>query len=308
MKKTIKYFIAGGVALSMLSLVTLVSCGDDPSTLPKIDGYNNSNEVAAENLKAHWTFDDTNEEDISGTNPLAGVAGTFGTVGFEDGQIGQALKLDSGALVYPPITALNTASALGNFTVSMWVYVKNNGGSDREGFTSFFGLFPETGGDFIWGNIALTAETSRWPATGPVGDTMQINAHIVTINPDLSNNRQDNINDPRADPPVGVFKPSGTWFHYVLRWNATDHQLQIFGNATSIGRFDDRGTTPALVMRVPCKAIFGSLASQDLGFAANATRSFNPMATASIDDVRVFNTALDDLEITALFNLGTAGR
>jgi hypothetical protein len=32
------------------------------------------------------------------------------------------------------------------------------------------------------------------------------------------------------------------------------------------------------------------------------------MATASIDDVRVFNTILTDAEVMALFNLGTAGR
>jgi hypothetical protein len=62
-------------------------------------------------------------------------------------------------------------------------------------------------------------------------------------------------------------------------------------------------------MSVPVQAAFGSLASSDLGIAgAPAQQSWNPWATASIDDVRVYNTALADKDIAALFHLGTAGR
>jgi hypothetical protein len=48
MKKTIKYFASGIIAASLL---TMAACSKDEE-LPKIDGYNNSNEVAATNLKA----------------------------------------------------------------------------------------------------------------------------------------------------------------------------------------------------------------------------------------------------------------
>ena len=78
MKKTITYLLGSA---AMIALVFVASCSDDES-LPPIDGYNNSNEVASSNLLAHWTFDNTNEEDISGLSPLTGDAGTFGTVGF----------------------------------------------------------------------------------------------------------------------------------------------------------------------------------------------------------------------------------
>src|SRR5688572_5466878 len=133
MKKTIKYLLMGSVALSM-SVVVMVSCDDDEK-LPPIDGYNNSDEVGEANLVANWTFDGTYEEDLSEAMPLAGAAGTFGTVGFEEGQIGQALKLTAGALRYPNIDELNEVDGLANFTVSMWVKIKNNKGTPAEGYS-----------------------------------------------------------------------------------------------------------------------------------------------------------------------------
>jgi hypothetical protein len=313
MKKAIKYLLAGGIALSVL---TLVSCSDDNNTLPKIDGYNNSNEVASNNLLAHWTFDNTNEEDISGSTPLAGSAGTFGTVGFEDGQIGRALKLTKGALRYPNIPALNTADALANFTSSMWVKISNNGGTASEGYTILFGLFPdgltpETTGDFMWGNINMAAETSWFKASNPQPDTLVLKGHFVKKNTDGSINGQDNRPDPRGNPPVGLFKQSGEWVHFVIRYNASTQFFDLFGNGVQIGAYSDRtgGNPGAMRMNVPCSPVFGNGATKDLGFTNNPDQqSWSPMATASIDDVRVFNTALSQAEITALFKLGSAGR
>lgn len=310
MKKYMKYVLATAVALTS---VVILSCDDEEEALPPIDGYNNSDEVAADNLKAHWTFDDTNKEEVSGLEPLAGAAGKFGTVGFEEGQIGKALKLTAGALRYPNLPGLNSADALANFTLSMWVKIDNNKGTPREGFTMLFGLFPDgltpnTVGDFMWGNVMMAAETGWFaPRTSP--DTLVLKGHFVIKNADGSISGQDNRPDPRGRPPVGVFKGTGKWVHFVVRWDATTHKLHVFGDATSIGAYTDRGTTGALRMNVPCSPVFGNGATKEVGFPNNPDQqTWSPKATASIDDVRVFNTALSDAEITALFNLGTAGR
>src|SRR5262245_60241600 len=154
MKKTIKYLVAGSVALCA-SAVILVSCGDDDKSLPKIDGYNNSNEVAEENLIAHWAFNGSDEEVISDTEASV----SEGTVAYEDGQIGEALKLSQGALSYPVIDALSSTTALSNFTISMWVKVNNNKGTTLEAFSPLFGVYPETGGDWMWGNVNMLVET-----------------------------------------------------------------------------------------------------------------------------------------------------
>ncbi|MFZ2904708.1 MAG: hypothetical protein WAZ98_00775 [Cyclobacteriaceae bacterium] len=315
MKKTIKYLLTGCVALGM-GAFTLVSCGGDDE-LPKIDGYNNSDEVAADNLLANWTFDGTYEEDESGAEPLAGGDGTFGTVGFESGQIGQALKLTAGALRYPNIAALNTADALQNYTVSMWVKIKNNKGTASEGYSMLFGLFPdadteENKGDFMWGNINMAAETGWFAGANPQPDTLVLKGHFVIKNTDGSINGQDNRPDPRGNPPFGVFKHTGEWVHFVARWNSTTRQFHIFGNGVSIGKYFQRGDAPPalpLRMNVPCSPVFGNGATTALGFPNGVDQqTWSPMATASIDDVRVYNTALSDAEVTALFNLGSAGR
>ncbi len=307
MKKTISY-LAG--AIGLCALLFVASCSDDDNGgLPPIDGYNNSNEVASDNLVAHWTFDGTNEEDISGTGPLAGAAGTFGTVGFEAGQIGQALKLTEGVLVYPTIANINSANALSNFTVSLWVKVSNNKGTANEGFTSFFGLVP-TGVTDIWPNISANAETSWYV---PASDTLSLKNSLNSNPVGGGNILQDNlatINNNDPENPVGsFFKGANRWAHYVMVWNSTENKYYLFADGVDVGGYTQRSATGALTMAVPVQAVFGSLASSDIGFEnAPEQQGWNPWATASIDDVRVFNTTLSQVEIMALYNLGSAGR
>jgi hypothetical protein len=302
MKRTINYLLTC-VAIASLGFVAACSDDDDDS-LPPIDGYNNSDEVASSNLVAHWPFNDTNNESKSGTAPSE----TFGNVGFTDGVLGRALQLNKGALVFPSITAIGGENSLSNYTVSMWVNVKNNKGTDNA-FSTFFGIFPTANTDF-WGNLSLSAETSWFPATGPVGDTLVLKTNYASLNDDNSVNMQDNRPDPKGNPPVGVFKAAGTWAHFVVRFNGSTHKLEIFGNGTSIGAYNDRGAnTGPLVMRVPAQPVFGSLATSEVGFeSAPARPDWQTLATASIDDVRVFNTPLSEAEIKALYNLGVAGR
>jgi hypothetical protein len=299
MKKWINYLLTSVMAMSVL---TFTSCdGDEDDALPPIDGYNNSNEVASDNLAAHWTFDGTQNERLSSTAPEA----DYGTVGFAEGQVGQALQLTQGALVYPSISSIGGATSLPNYTVSMWVNVKNNGSA----FTTFFGVFPTATTDF-WGNLSLSAETGWFPADGPVGDTLVLKTNYMSLNADGTLNGQDNRPDPRGNPPVGVLKASGEWVHFVVRFNGSTHMLEIIANGENIGAYSNRGpNTGPLNMRVPAKPVFGSLATQEIGFESAPPRpAWQVLATATIDDVRVYNTALADNEITALYNLGSAGR
>lgn len=297
------YFLSGLLMVGCMAF--FVACDDDDdgddNSLPPIDGYNSSDEVAEDNLVAHWTFDDTNNEAISNTAP----EGTHGTVGFTDGKVGRALDLNAGALVYPPIQAIGQESSLSNYTVSMWVNFRNNGSA----FTTFFGIFPEDNTDF-WGNLSLSAETGWFPADGPDGDTLVLKTNYASLNEDGSINGQDNRSDPRGNPPVGLLEAAGEWVHFVVRFNASTHMLEIFANGEGHGAYSDRGVnTTELVMRTPAKAVFGSLSTQDIGFEmAPIMPDWQVLATAMIDDVRVYDTPLTEQEITALYNLGSAGR
>ena len=298
MKKTIDYVVMSAMVMAML---VYGGCSKKKDVLPQIDGFNNSNEVGATNLVAHWTFDDNNNEVISSTAP----SNTYGTVGTETGQIGKALKLTKGALVYPPITKINTADALSSFTVSMWVNVKDTKAAGGA-FTAFFQLIPTTVSD-IWGNIGGLAETGRHLASS---DTLELKNYLNTTLPDLSQSGQDNLAQLNTGDGTGKwFLGANKWSHYVMTWDPITHKFEVYANGVASGAYTVRGTTPALKMRVPCQAVFGSLAATDIGFANAGTRAdWYPMATASIDDLRIFNTVLAEKDITALFNLGTAGR
>jgi hypothetical protein len=278
--------------------MVMVSCDDDDEDLPKIDGYNNSNEVAEENLVVHWTFDGTNNERLSSTAP----SNTYGTVGFDDGQIGQALKLTSGTLVYPSIPGIDAANSLPNFTVSLWMKVKNNKHTAAPSATALFALLYQNDAD-IWGNINMLVETG---ANTPTSDTLLLKPLFKTLLPGGATSLQDNISTINGTTGNHFFG-NDEWSHFVARWNGTTHKFEIFANAENVGGYNDRGTTPELSMRVPVRSVFGSLSYNDIGFTTAPARGI-PMATALIDDVRVFNTTLTDAEIGALFNLGTAGR
>ena len=296
MRKSSNLLYAGVIALGVLAIG---SCSSDDNKLPAIDGYNNSDEVGATNLLAHWTFDDTNNEVISSTAPDK----TVGTVGFTTGQIGKALQLTSGAIAFPPIDKINTVDALNNFTVSLWVNVTNTKRANNQ-FTSFFGIFPTAVAD-VWGNLQACAETGRHL---PSSDTLELKNYLSTTLPDNSQSGQDNLSLLNDGTGEGKwFMGAKKWSHYVMTWDATTHKFQVYANGEASGAYTTRGDTPVLKMRVPARAMFGAMASPELGFP-NGTGASWGMATASIDDVRVFNTVLSQKDITALFNLGTAGR
>jgi len=300
MKKITKISLFLVSALMILGIVTINSCKKDDK-LPQINGYDNSNQVASTYLKAHWTFDDTYNEAISATAPT----NKYGTYGFEAGQIGKALKLTKGAIVFPGIANINTANALNNFSVSLWVKVSGNKKTADAGFTSFFSIIP-TGVTDIWGDIMANAETSRHL---PSSDTLELKNMLNTHPVGGGNSLQDNVAQLNDAGNGAWFLGAKVWSHYVMTWSASTHQFLLYGNAVSCGAWNDRGTTAEEIMAVPVQAVFGSIASSDIGFTgAPAQQTWAPWATASIDDVRVFNTTLSQAEVTALYNLGLAGR
>jgi hypothetical protein len=298
MKKITKISMSLVSVLLILGVVAINSCKKD-SALPQINGYDNSDQVASTYLKAHWTFDDTYNEAISATAP----SNKYGGYAFTTGQIGKALNLTAGALVYPSIANIGGANSLSAFSVSMWVNVTGTK-YGTGAFTSFFGIIPTSVAD-IWGNVMVLAETGRNTASS---DTLQAKGYFNTTLADLSQSGNDNVAcENGADG--AWFLGAKKWSHVVITWDGTTHMFEIYGDGVSSGPWSLRGTTPALVMRVPCQAVFGSLAADDIGFAnAGARGGWYPMATAKIDDVRVFNTTLSQAQITALFNLGLAGR
>ena len=283
-------------ALLLAGVVSLTSCKDDEEKLPPIDGYNNSNEIAATSLKGHWTFEGNDKEVISNTASTK----TYGNVTYTTGQIGQAVSLAEGAIVYPVIAALNEKNGFGDYTMSLWLNAKN-----VASFQQYFGLFPTANTDF-WGNFSVGAEASRHAANS---DTLEIKTDYLSENGDGSLNGQNNVAQ-FSDKGGQFFKGAGKWSLVTVRFTAATHKLEIFTNGVNVGGYNDRGdNTTAMVLRVPSQVIIGSFATKAMGFtSAPDAVDWSKLAIAQIDDVRLFNKSLSDTEIKALYNVGLAGR
>lgn len=304
MKKTISYLL---VSVSAMVLLTLGSCSKSSTALPPIGGFNTANDIAATNLLAHWTFDNTNKEAISGTAPTTANGTSFTT-----GQVGQALSLSSGYLVYPTIAALSSANAFPSVTVSLWVNIKNNGTTQ----TNLFGItqIPSAQTDWNTGPLNVYVETGNHKA---ISDTLQVHSNFSTYS---TGNRQggDNVNNYGgvAGTDYQYVTQGGRWFHYVMVYDGVGSNIDLYVNSTIVsdGLFRHRGPAApgglgTIVNLPPTQVIIGGWPNVTTGFTGGSPQQgWQTLMTGSIDEVRVYSKNLSAAEIGALYSFGLAGR
>lgn len=263
------------------------SCSDEEEKLPAIGGFNTSDEVAASNLVAHWAFEGDGKEKKSSSAPTASVGATFSA-----GAKGKAVDFNSGYLAYGEIAALNS---LPNMTVSTWAKFDNNGTHP----TCFFTM---TRPNEWAGNINLMSETG-WKKAG--NDTLVVKGLVVTK---VANNPsfQDSRNEPSKG---GVQVPKGVnkWHQLVMTWDGATSNYKIYVDGVKVNNpeWEQRGTTGPLSFFTPTKPVIGAWGTNLPGGTAEVWQK--PM-TGSVDELRVFNKALTDAEISALYQLEKAGR
>ncbi len=263
------------------------SCKKDDATLPPIGGFNNANEVAASNLVAQISFEGNGTESKSSSNTASAVNASY-----ETGVKGQAVKFVKGYLSYNEIAALNS---LPSNTVSMWAKFDNNGSSPSVFFTL------TRPGEWA-GNLNLMSETGWRPA----GNDTLIAKGLLVTKVDNNPSFQDSRNDP---PKGGVQVPKGVnqWHHIVSTYDGSTSNYKIYVDGVKVSNpeWEPRGTTGPLVFTTPTKLIIGAWGTNLPGGVAEAWQL--PL-TGSIDELRVFNKALTDAEISSLYALEKAGR
>ncbi len=283
--KNVSLILAG----TFLFSAAITSCKDKKKdvVIPPIGGYNNSDEVAATNLVAYWNFDGNQNEIKSGTASTSSDRVTY-TAGIK----GQAVKLDSGYLFYNSIPALNSMIA---FSVSAWVQTQN---SQAPGFTSLVFQLSKPGSTF--GNINLGVETGGKPAGN---DTLTIRGWYSD-----GGGLQDNRNDPFGTPSVGVVKDTlGRWIHVVMTVdNSNPVNFLVYANGKSIGAYNQRGTKVYTPL-TPSSVIIGGWLNNVPG-QPHTSDTYPHAFVGSIDQVRVYNKALSQTDISALYQLELAGR
>ena len=295
--------------LLIATVFLMSSCKKDgnPNNLPDvttaqydgtIDGFTSSDQIYPDKLVAYWSFDGTNNEIKSGIAPTL----TANTAFFDAGVRGKALKLTAGYLYYASQFQAFKTDSLKNFTVSEWVQILNNG-SKR---TMTFQLArPNT----FAGSMNFILNTNSFPATNTTN--LKINPTFITI----GGGTQDNINTLRDAPGMPNYFPYITptiaadkWVHLVIRYNSINGFFDIFADGVKAGAYASRGTGNNLFKSYePGEVIIGGNYNVIPGKQVNADVSYAAM-TGSIDELRVYNMALPDAFIKALYNLGKANK
>ena len=305
MKQT-KTILALAIVLTTISTSCKKKDGPVDVPLPPIGGFNNSNEVAASNLKAHWPFDGNLNERISTTAATTSLRATF-LAGIK----GQAVKLDSGYILYPTICALN--SDIGSFSARVWIFTQNQGAGTRP--TGVFALTLGANRQADWndGPLLLSLENGR-PTS--YNDTLVLKTNIATTKGG-SLLKGDNINDFGVrETDFKTVRGANKWTHVVARWDGAGSFIDFFANGVLVSnnnfRFREAGGVGFGAMTLPAststQVLFGGYPNTTNGFPLSALQGFQGLFRGNIDEARFYNKALSLSEINALYELEKVGR
>ncbi len=288
-------------SIAIFSSCTKADYGDvvtkgDPPPVP--GGFVNSSGVATSNLIAYWDFNDNKKETKSGTAPIKDSNSSY-----EKGIKGDGLHLSKGYLLYPTIAALSSANALSSCSVSLWMKIANNGST----FSEFFTLARDTSVESDWLSII-----NMGVETGQSVSNSFIDLHTwIGTYPSGRRNGGDNINDyGNVGVDYQTVSNSGAWIHYVMRYDAASENIDLFANSVRVSNnnFRNRKGLGPIVSPTPTQVVLGAFSNTSSQFSHSGTLSFHGLLNGSMDELRVYNKALTDVEISALYQLEKQGR
>jgi len=285
--------LAFGIAICS-AIFSSCKKSDNPNDLPevdpsayqgKVDGYNSSDEIYPNNLKAYWSFDDTKNELKSASAPTQTANDAFVA-----GVKGKAIKLNGGYLYYAKQFDAFKTDALKSFTVSVWVQITNNG-SKRTMLLTL--ARPNT----FDGSLDFRLNTQANPAT--VTDKLGIGPRFSTV----GGGSQDNLNA-TLNPKIGA----DVWTHLVLTYDANSGTFKEWANGIDVGSYNNRGVGNNLFKAYePGEFIIGGNYNVIPGKAVNTSVEYAAM-NGTVDELRIYDTVLPDAHIKALYALGVAGK
>ncbi|TDE01264.1 LamG-like jellyroll fold domain-containing protein [Flavobacterium hiemivividum] len=295
MKKNKYIYLFTSVLVSQF----FISCNEDSidrvnSAIPyeSIGGYDNSDEIAASNLITKVSFENNITDSKNGITDGTGTA-----VSYAPGIKGQAYKGSSSSFIAYSTVASSLVS-LKNITVSMWINTTPHTG----GAQSLF-MLPKTT-DF-WGNIFTMVE-----GTGPA-NTMLMKNHIQKdVTPSIPWSGQF-IEHGGSNLLPNMF---GSWKHVVWMYNGANSTYSMFIDGKKLDlpasiakRYASDPQTGGvgygdLANSNVSKFIIGGF-QQHLGAPWSAPDGWMLNYTGLMDEFRIYNAALTDNEVVALYKL-----
>jgi len=246
-------------------------------------GYSASSQIASTDLVAYWAFNGSLVDSVSNTS-CVNTGTTFGT-----GIVGQGLQcgLNTYAIFTPTTAIKNLQSA----TISFWVNTAENSTGIQEAI-----CFANS--TQFWSNLDLFFD-----GQSATGATFKIHAYGNGGNSEewLTNWTLNN--------------PWNTWQHYVLTYDSASATFNFYVNGSLYQSGTNVGTATAAnfgalnFAAVPA-IVFGTIQFMTTpSLTSGATsQSWASYLTGVLDEVRIYDKALDASDIAALDKLELLGR
>jgi hypothetical protein len=272
-----KYFLT--LAIAALSLSSCQKEFNPSSYAPplNINGYTSAQQIAPTSLVAYWSFDGNLNESISNT-----VGVNTGT-SFSGGVKGQALQ---GALNGYVVS--NTPTAIQNlksFTLTCWENMPLN---DK----GIVGLIDVGNSTDFWGNLTLFFENNGTATTGRLV--------ARTYNGVVNNGSEDFLK---------MTDPWGKWNHIAYSYDEVTSTYKVYVNGSKLGEkiVPNLG---ALTFQNAGKMVFGTVHFQTNPSLTTSTgqQSWASYLIGQLDEVRIYNKALSDVEIGSIAKLEGRGK
>ncbi|MGB8368199.1 MAG: LamG-like jellyroll fold domain-containing protein [Verrucomicrobiia bacterium] len=245
------------------------------NTLPTVAGqaYNLTFAYRGPGAVGLWRGENNANDSIDGNNPIA-----VNNITYVSGEVGQAFHYDgSTSLITMPAS---TSLAVSNLTIDAWVYSTDS-------------LTPrpvvEYGGGGQLSSIALWINTTGGGGTSSGG----LQAYVRTQNSGY-------LQVVDANPVVAL----NQWTHLAFTVNATTLNGFLYCNGVQVG------SAATIPVGSPVDPINFGIAPVNIGY-----RDVNSLDIlggyrflGNLDEVSIYNRALSDSEIQAIYNLGSAGK
>lgn len=289
------------------------SCNDesidkvnDPIPYEPIGGYEKSDEVAANHLVTKLSFDNNL------TDSKANITGMVGTlVGYGVGIKSNAYSGSSTEARYAIGNGTTKITGLNSFTISFWLNSANtvpDGGNPGQG-KGAQGIFSIVRDKDFWGGINVFLENQ---------DSSHPDRLLVKL---LTANSRAGVVDKEQGIIMNVDNGTNKWIHVVLSYNSVSSTASCYANgllvtstvwyASNSGGAGNPNNAPKygdfVMAGTNGKVVFGTHQFETnpaLNAAGGGTDQ--PWATSLVgllDEFRIYDTALTNAEVSALYKL-----
>lgn len=288
-KIRINNLLMGGILLIGVTFSSCKKSSDDP-TLPPIGGFNGAGDVGGTSLVAYWSFDNTL------TESKQNLTGTGNNTTYTAGKKGQAYQGSvKDSVVY---TNAGTAlPALTSFTISFWMNTPQYSDKARALFE-------------------IANDNDFWP-----GLHVGFEPYVVNNVPSPDTARF-KIEFTKSDAPAYTnqfvetkIKAIGQWVQVIASYDAGTSKYALYINGAKID------LPPSSTNRYGNDPATGGTALGALKFSANkliigawrqqVSKTPEPWMgnyEGKLDELRIYNKALSDADISSLYQLELAGR